>query len=103
MVLHHLLEELQCSGLVTGPGGKDFEDLALVTDSAPLVTALAVDLHKHLVEMPAPVRVCPYPINALPPDLGGAHRAEAVPPEAHGLVANIDPALGQQILDVPKR
>ena len=33
-------------------------------------------------------------------DLGGEHRAKPVPPEPHGLMADVDPALGQEILDV---
>ena len=36
-------------------------------------------------------------------DLGGEHRAKPVPPEPDGLVADVDPALGQQILDVAQR
>jgi hypothetical protein len=36
-------------------------------------------------------------------DLGGEHRTKSVPPEADGLVADVDPALGQQILDVAQR
>jgi hypothetical protein len=35
-----------------------------------------------------------HPIDAFLPDLGGEHRAEAVPPEPHRLVADVDPALG---------
>ena len=34
------------------------------------------------------------------PDLGGEQRAEAVPPKAHSLVADVDAAFGQQVLDV---
>jgi len=36
-------------------------------------------------------------------NLGGKHRAKPVPPESNGLVANVDTALGQQILDVAQR
>jgi hypothetical protein len=36
-------------------------------------------------------------------DLGGEHRAKPVPPKPDGLVADVDPALGQQIFDVSKR
>ena len=43
----------------------------------------------------------PHAVNALPADLGGEHRPEAVPPEPHRLVADINPALGQQIFNVP--
>src|ERR1700691_4261197 len=36
-------------------------------------------------------------------DIGGEHRTKSVPPEADGLAADVDPALGQQILDVAQR
>ena len=35
-------------------------------------------------------------------DLGGEHWAKPVPPERDSLVADVDPALGQQILDIAK-
>jgi hypothetical protein len=34
------------------------------------------------------------------PDLGGEHRAKLVPPKLDRIMADIDPALGQEILDV---
>jgi hypothetical protein len=36
-------------------------------------------------------------------DLGGEHRAKSVPPEPHSLVADVDPTLRQEILDVAQR
>lgn len=36
-------------------------------------------------------------------DLGGQHRAEAVPPESDRLVADVDAAFVQQILHIPER
>jgi hypothetical protein len=41
--------------------------------------------------------------NPLLSDLCREHRAKPVPPESDGLMAEIDPALGQQILDVAER
>ena len=64
---------------------------------------LAVDLYEDLVEVPAPLGVCPHVIDPLPSDPGGEHGPEAVPPEPHRLVADIDPAVGQHILDVSER
>jgi hypothetical protein len=43
-----------------------------------------------------------HPIDPLPANLNREHRAESVPPEAYCFVANIDPALSQQVLDVAK-
>ena len=42
-------------------------------------------------------------LNAPFPDLRGEHRAEPVPPEPHRLVADIDTALEQQVLDLAQR
>ncbi len=36
-------------------------------------------------------------------DLGSEHRAKPVPPKPDCLVADVDPALGQKILDVAQR
>ena len=38
-----------------------------------------------------------------PADLRGEHRAEPVPPEPYRLVADIDTALEQQVLDLAQR
>ena len=103
MAFHHLLEKLQCCSLVSALGGKDFQDFAFVINGPPQIMLLAVDLHKHLVEVPAPMSIGPHAINALPANLSGEHRPEAVPPEPHRLVAEIYPTFRQQILDVPKR
>jgi hypothetical protein len=50
-----------------------------------------------------PLRIAAHVRDASPTDLGGEHRAKPVPPEPDGLVADVDPALGQQIFDVSKR
>ena len=67
------------------------------------VAHLGVDTDVDFVEMPAPVGVGPHVMNALSADLGGEHRAEPVPPKPHRLVADVDAALEQQVLDVAQR
>ena len=42
-------------------------------------------------------------LHPLPSDLAGEHRTEPVPPKPHRLVADVDAALEQQILDVAQR
>jgi len=42
-------------------------------------------------------------IKALSPDRGPKHRTEAIPPEPHRLVADVDTSLEQNILDLPQR
>lgn len=69
-------------------------------DRQPHVVTLTVDLHKHLVEVPLPLPETLHPAHALTPNIGSKQRAETVPPQPHGFMANVDPALEQQVLDV---
>src|ERR1700733_4056833 len=74
-----------------------------MVDGAPKIAELAVDLHKHLIQMPVQLRIGSH-LHDLPlSDLGGEYRPKPVPPESDGLVADVDPTLGQKILDVAQR
>src|SRR5208337_1842182 len=77
--------------------------LAFMVDSAPEIAELAVDLHERLIQMPPPLRIPAHVRQPLLSDLGGEHRAESVPPKPDRLMADVDPALGQEILDVAQR
>ena len=103
MALHGFLDEFQGRRLVPLLGDKGFQDPTLVIDGAPQVAHLATHLHVDLIEMPAPMGVGPHVLNPLAADLAGEHRAEPVPPQTHRLVADIDPALEQQVLDIAQR
>ena len=70
---------------------------------APELAELAVHLHKDLVQMPAPLRIAAHARDSSFADLGGEHRAKPVPPGADGLVADVDPTLRQEILDIAQR
>ena len=72
-------------------------------DGAPQIVQFAVDLHIDLVEVPSPMCAAPHAVDALASDLRGKHRTEPVPPQPDGFVADVDPALGQQVLDVAQR
>jgi len=97
---HEFPEEIQCRLLIPTFGHNRLEDFAFAIDRAPKIMPFAVDLHEDLVEVPSPVGKCPHTIDALAPDLGREHRAEPVPPEPDRLVADLDPALVQQIFDI---
>src|SRR5208282_3343449 len=101
--LHGPLEKLHRRGFVSLRGSHGFQDLALVVDGAPKIAELAVDLHEHLIQMPAPLRIAAHARDASLTNLGSEHWAKPVPPQPDGLVADVDPALGQQILDVAQR
>ena len=72
-------------------------------DSTPEVMTLAVDPDEHLIQMPAPMREVAHSVNPLLADLAGEHRTEPVPPEPDRLVADVDAALGQKVLDLAQR
>src|SRR5271168_3772968 len=72
-------------------------------DRPPQIAELAVDLHERLIQVPTPLRIAAHVRGASLADLGSEHWAKPVPPEPDGLVADVDPALGQQILDVAQR
>ena len=101
--LHDPLEKFQRRRLVSPRGDPCLQHLAFVVDGAPQIAELAVDLHEHLIQMPAPLRIAAHVRDASLANLGGEHRAKPIPPEPHGLMADVDPALGQEIFDVSKR
>ena len=53
--------------------------------------------------MPLPVLVCAHPVLPIATDFRSKHRAKSVPAEPNRFVADVDPALVQEILDIPKR
>ena len=70
-------------------------------DSPQYIMPLAVDLHEHLIKIPAPAAGL-HSSNTPFSDLRRKHWAEPMPPESHSLMADIDAALVQQILEIAK-
>ena len=54
--LHDPLKKLQRCGFVSLRGDHSLQDLALMVDCAPQIAELTVDLHEHLIQVPAPLR-----------------------------------------------
>src|SRR5271166_4504400 len=100
---HDALQKLQRRGLVPLRRDHGFQNLALVIDSPPEIAELAVDLHKDLIQMPTPLGEAAYVRYPFLSDLGSEHRAKSVPPKSDCLMADVDPPLGQEILDVAQR
>src|SRR5450755_3361498 len=98
-----MLQKLQSRGLISFRGNYRFQYLAFVIDSPPKIAEPAIDLHEHLVQMPPPLRIAAHVRETRLPDLASEHRTKSIPPEPHRLVAYVDPALGQEILDVTQR
>jgi hypothetical protein len=74
---------------------KEIENLALVVDRPPEPESSAADQDSHLVE--APFRGWPMTSAA---KLPGEQRPELQHPSRDCLIGDIQPALGQQILDI---
>ena len=72
-------------------------------ESSPQVDHLAVQLHVYFVQMPAPVAEPPHATDPLTANVACEQRTEPVPPQPDRLVADVDPALEQQILHVAQR
>lgn len=105
MPLHRFLEQFQCSFAIPRLDDKAFKPLPLVIDGPLEVMRHVVDLHKHLVEVPVPVPVLStaHSIHPFAPEFNHGHRIEPVQPVAHRFVADLDPALMQQVFDVARR
>src|SRR5208337_3868799 len=101
--LHDALEKFQRRSPVPLRSDDRFQNLAFMVDSAPEIAELAVDLLERLIQMPTPLRIAAHVRDPLLADLGGKHRAKPVPPKPDRLMADIDPPLGQEILDVAQR
>jgi hypothetical protein len=71
----------------------------LVARSGEKAVCLAVDLHKHLVDVP-PRTARPHASATALSYLGSKHRPEPMPPEPDCFVADVDAALVEQVLDV---
>src|SRR5208282_6118430 len=55
---------------------------------------------RTLIQMPSPLSEAAHVRHPLLHDLCGEHRAKPVPPKSDRLMADVDSALGQQILNV---
>jgi hypothetical protein len=64
-----------------------------VIDGAPKVMRHSVDLHKDLIEVPAPLFAITHSIHPLASEFRGKHRTEPVRPVANRFVADLDSAL----------
>ena len=73
-----------------------------MVDRTPKVVCFAVDTHKHLVQVPASVRVR-SPINTSCSDLCCENWPEPVPPEPNRFVADVNAAFKQEVFDLTER
>jgi hypothetical protein len=73
-----------------------------VAHRSPQVDHLTIELHVHLVEVPAPLAEATHPAHPLATDVARKQWAEPVLPQPYPLMTDVDPALEQQVLHVPQ-
>jgi hypothetical protein len=73
-----------------------------VIDSTPEALLQPINLHENLVEMQTPMLETPHDLEPVSPDLSREDHPGPVPPEPHRFMRDVDPALMQQILDIPQ-
>lgn len=99
MLTHCFLGEFQGGFLIARLCHEAFQNFAFMIDGPPKIMSLTVDLHEHLVQMPAP----PAGFQTLDPpflDLRSKHRTEPMSPKSNDLVAHVDAALVEQIFHI---
>ena len=101
--LHRFPEEFQGCSLVPGLCDISLQNLTLMIDGAPKIVGLAPDFDEDLIQMPAPLPYLAHGFGSPLADRPGEVGTEPIDPEAHTFVANIDPALVKQVLDIPQR
>jgi hypothetical protein len=78
------------------------QDFAFVINRSPEIVQLTVDANENLVEMPLPLRIRSQGARLFLVDKTGEFRSEPVPSGPDGLMAHVNAALMQQILDLPQ-
>ena len=71
-------------------------------DRSPKVVLNAIDLYEDLIQVPLPLSVLAHENRSLLSDFASECRAKSIDPESHALVANVDAALVEQVLDIAK-
>jgi len=97
LMLQQLSQQPRGSSLVGPLLEEHVQNLALVIDGPPQERPLAADPYGHLIQMPPPSWLRPRSPNIL-----GELKPELPCPGSDRFVADLDPGLRQQVLDVPK-
>jgi hypothetical protein len=97
---HRFSEEFQCRSLIPCLRDISLQNLAFMLNRAPQVVCFASDFDKNLIEMLAPPPHLAHRFRSPLADRPGEVGAKSINPETHTLVANVDPTLVQEVLDI---
>jgi hypothetical protein len=92
---HRFAHELQSCLAIPSFGDEGLQDFSFVINSSPKVVRFTIDPHKNLVQVPASLNPVLMTDHSLLPDLGCENGPKPVPPEANGLMADVDATLMQ--------
>src|SRR6516164_6096236 len=95
LLLEQLAHQPQRRPAVASALNQHVEDLALVVDGPPEVHPLASNPDYHLVEVPASAR--PRTVTAEP---SRDRRSEFQHPTPDGFIGDVEPSLGEELLDI---
>jgi hypothetical protein len=98
--LHGFSQEFQCGSLVASLRDEGLQNFALMIDRTPKIVSLTTDLHKHLVQVPLPLRRLPHSFRSAFADLVREVSTEPIDPVPDRFMANVDPALVKQVFDI---
>ena len=101
MLSHCFLEKFQGGLLIARLRHEAFQYLTFVIHSPPQVVPFTVDLHEHLIQMPAPAAGF-HTLDPALSYLGSEHRAEPMPPVSHRFMTDINATFMQHVFDISK-
>lgn len=100
---HRPLQECHCRLPIAFSCHEHLQDFAFVIDGAPEIVQITIDANEDLIKVPSPLWVRTQGSRPLLTDQTGEAWAEPVPPDPDGLMAHVNAALMQQILDLSQR
>ena len=92
----HTMQEALCGVLVASTLDQDVEHRPVLIHRAPQPVPTFVHLERHFVQVPLVATP-----RAVSTEFTCQQRAELATPKADGLVTDLDPTLGKQLLDIP--
>ncbi len=97
LALQQLPEESDSGSPISSRLHEDVEDVAVLIDGAPQILSAALQRHEQFVEMPRIAEVA-----TAFPESSGVSTTECSTPLTNGLVSDRDPALGEEVFDIPE-
>ena len=96
-MFQHLAKEALSGSLVSATCDQDIEDIAILVNGSPKITAFAADGDKHLIHLPDVTEAA-----LSPPQSAGIRWSELPTPGSNSFVGYGNAPLSEKVLDIPK-